>query len=138
MKDILKYLSSQSRNKLVIHKHQLDIIDAINIGNLVSEAISKFIDDKRLSLKVTHILDEIFEESKVNHQDLGKILAIKNFGILFEPELKLDTYQLLDKYSRNNALFIQWDGEIENNNLYFLTKEKGQKINIKNLSHIII
>ena len=138
MKNIQKYLSFQSRNKLVIKKHNLDIVETINVGSLVAEAISNFLDDKKLSLKVTNIIDEIFEVSKVKHQDLGRILAIKNLGILFEPELKIDFLSLIDKYSRTNALFIQWEGEIENNTLYFLSKQKGQKINIKNLSHIAI
>lgn len=138
MKNIQKYLSFQSRNKLVIQKHNLDIVETINVGSLVAEAISNFLDDKKLSLKVTNIIEEIFEVSKVKHQDLGRILAIKNLGILFEPELKIDFLSLIDKYSSTNALFIQWDGEIENNTLYFLSKQKGQKINIKNLSHIAI
>ena len=138
MKNIQKYLSFQSRNKLVIQKHNLDIVETINVGSLVAEAISNFLDDKKLSLKVTNIIEEIFEVSKVKHQDLGRILAIKNLGILFEPELKIDFLSLIDKYSRTNALFIQWEGEIENNTLYFLSKQKGQKINIKNLSHIAI
>jgi hypothetical protein len=138
MKNIQKYLSFQSRNKLVIQKHNLDIVETINVGSLVAEAISNFLDDKKLSLKVTNIIEEIFEVSKVKHQDLGRILAIKNLGILFEPELKIDFLSLIDKYSSTNALFIQWDGEIENNTLYFLSKQKGQKINIKNLSHIAV
>jgi hypothetical protein len=45
--------------------------------------------NKRLSLRVTQIIDEIFDTSKVTHQDLGRILAIKNFGIIFESELNL-------------------------------------------------
>jgi len=138
MNNLLDYLSSQSRNKLVIHKQQLDTIKSINVGALISEAISNFIDDKRLSLRVTQIIDEIFDTSKVTHQDLGRILAIKNFGIIFESELKLDFLYLLDKHSRNSTLFIQWDGEIEKNTLYFLSKQKGKKIDIKNLSHIAI
>ena len=138
MKNIQKYLSFQSRNKLVIQKHNLDIVETINVGSLGAEAISNFLDDKKLSLKVTNIIEENFEVSKVKHQDLGRILAIKNLGILFEPELKIDFLSLIDKYSRTNALFIQWEGEIENNTLYFLSKQKGQKINIKNLSHIAI
>jgi len=52
--------------------------------------------------------------------------------------LKLDFFAILDKYSRSNLLFIKWEGEIDEENLYFLSKIKGEKINIKNLSYIAI
>jgi hypothetical protein len=57
---------------------------------------------------------------------------------LFEPELKVDFNNLLEKYSNTNALFVKWEGVIDNENLYFLSKEKGIKININKLSHIAI
>ena len=136
--EITTYLNSQSRNKVIFHSSPIDNVDSNDIGRLLAESIKGIKDDKRLSLKTSIILDEIFDTSEVTHQDLGRILAIKNFGIIFESELKLDFLHLLDKYSRTNALFIQWEGEIENNTLYFLSKQKGQKINIKNLSHIAI
>jgi hypothetical protein len=68
----------------------------------------------------------------------GRYLSIENIGVLFEPELKLDFASLLDSYSQNNVLFVKWEGEIDAENIYFLTKEKGIKKNIKNLSHIVI
>ena len=64
--------------------------------------------------------------------------ALSNIGILIEPELKQDLTRLMEKHSNGNVLFIKWDGEIDQDNLYFLSKEKGIKINIKNLSQILI
>jgi hypothetical protein len=138
MNNIELYLSSQSRNKIVIFTAPLNGIIPFDIGVMISRAISSFSNDKKLSLKVIKVLDDIFNSLIIESEKYGKVLPIKNPGILFERDLKIDILQLLDKYSRTNALFIQWEGEIENNTLYFLSKQKGQKIDIKNLSHIAI
>ena len=138
MNNIDSYLSSQSRNKIVIFTAPLNGIIPFDIGVMISRTIATLTDDKRLSLKVTGVLDNIFNSLIIESEKYGKILPIKNLGILFEGDLKIDVLQLFDKYSRTNTLFIQWDGEIENNTLYFLSKYKGQKIDIKNLSYIAI
>lgn len=138
MNNIDSYLSSQSRNKIVIFTAPLNGIIPFDIGVMISRTIATLTDDKRLSLKVTGVLDDIFNSLIIESEKYGKILPIKNLGILFEGDLKIDVLQLFDKYSRTNTLFIQWDGEIENNTLYFLSKYKGQKIDIKNLSYIAI
>ncbi len=138
MNNIDLYLSSQSRNKIVIFTAPLNGIIPFDLGVMISRTIATLTDDKRLSLKVTGVLDNIFNSLIIESEKYGKILPIKNLGILFEGDLKIDVLQLFDKYSRTNTLFIQWDGEIENNTLYFLSKYKGQKIDIKNLSYIAI
>lgn len=138
MNNIKLYLSSQSRNKIVIFTAPLNEIIPFDIGVMISKKIATLTDDKRLALKVTEVLDNIFNSLIIESEKYRKILPIKNLGILFEPELKIDVLQLFDKHSRTNTLFIQWDGEIENNTLYFLSKYKGQKIDIKNLSYIAI
>jgi len=89
-------------------------------------------------MRVSSELDRILNAAISNHDLFGKYLSIENLGILFEPELKIDFNRLLDSYSQNNALFVKWDGEIDSENIYFLTKENGIKINIKNVSHIAI
>ncbi len=132
------FINGSSRNKLIVTKTQLDFINWIDVGKLLSSKISSFIDDRRLSMRVFSILEEIFESNVENSNDFGEYLAIYNLGILFESELNIDILALLDKHSRNKALFIYWNGEIKNNYLYFLSEKKGKEINIKNLSHIII
>jgi hypothetical protein len=89
-------------------------------------------------MRVSSELDRILHAAISNHDLFGKYLSIENLGVLFEPELKIDFNRLLDSYSQNNALFVKWDGEIDAESIYFLTKENGIKINIKNVSHIAL
>lgn len=138
MQNLEEFITGSSRNKLIITTSLSNLVKSVDVGALFSTKIQSLIDDSRLSLKAVMILEELFE-TNINQSDkFGRYLALHNLGILFEPELKIDFLSLIDKYSRNNALFIHWEGEIENEILFFLSNQKGQKINIKNLSHIII
>lgn len=139
MRDSLStYLQSQSRNKIVFFKNDMPGIEQLNVGDKLAKEIKHLVEDSKIGLKSRLIIEELFSSSITNDSAYGKYLAIQNVGILFEPELKTDFLQILDKYSSSNTLFVKWEGEIENGILYFLTKEKGQKIDIKNLSHIVI
>ena len=135
---ILNYKETQSRNKIVFHKDLLDGIDSLNAGYVLSSELKKIIDDKRVSLKGKTIIERILRSSIVIHPDYGNILALDNIGILLEPELKLDFISFLEEYSKDNILFIRWSGHIENDLLWFLSKDHGMKISIENLSYIII
>lgn len=132
------YLNSQSRNKIVFCKNEIAEIQSLDVGKKLSNEIVPLLSDSKVAMKSIFIIDELFSSSIIEYSSLGKYLAIKNLGILFEPELKTDFLQILDKYSSSNTFFVKWEGEIEDGILYFLTKEKGQKIDIKNLSHIVI
>lgn len=138
MDKIDRYLKSQSRNKIVFYKQDILGVEAIDVGKKLSQEIKSIASDNKVGMKSLIIMDELFTSSFSNNSEYGKYLAIYNLGILFEPELKTDFIQILDKYSSSNTLFVKWEGEIEDGFLYFLTKEKGQKIDIKNLSHIVI
>lgn len=104
----------------------------------MSEAVFPLVDTPLVSLKAKALLDNLLASAIVNHSDFGKILAIRNLGILLEHELKIDLIQLFSKYSQNNGLLVLWEGEIEGNNLYFLNKESGLKFSLQNISHIIL
>ena len=135
---ITDYIQSQARNKVIFHSQDLSDLITVNVGLRISENIYNFKEPGRISMRVSSELDRVLNAAISNHDLFGKYLSIENLGILFEPELKIDFNRLLDSYSQNNALFVKWDGEIDSENIYFLTKENGIKINIKNVSHIAI
>jgi len=136
--EILSFLKTQSRNKVVFYKEGIKDITEIDLGTELSQVLYNLYDLTKLPMKVLHELEIIMNNATIEHELFGRTLAISNLGILFEPELKVDFSILLEKYSNTNVLFVKWEGEIDDENLYFLSKEKGLKTNIKNLSHIII
>jgi hypothetical protein len=133
---IINYLKSNSRNKIVIHRNPIANLNPIDIGLELAKQIEVLTNDNRFTLKAKSKLDELISHSIHKHHQFGDTISIKNVGILFEPSLKFDFYSLIDNLSKTNCLFLQWDGETDKENLYFLTKSNGIKINIKNLSNI--
>ena len=136
--EILSFLKTQSRNKIVFYKDSIIDITAIDLGAELSQALFNLNDLTKLPMKVSLELENMLNTATIDHEIYGRTLAISNLGILFEPELKVDFNNLLEKYSNTNTLFVKWEGAIDNENLYFLSKEKGIKININKLSHIAI
>lgn len=135
---ILSFIEQYPRNKIVFYKEPLLDITPIDVGKLLSQSLFNFDSEKRLPMKASEEIDKILSEAVFEHPSFGKTLAIANLGILFEAELKQDFYRIIDNYSKNNLLFIEWEGEIDDNALYFLSKEKGIHININHLSHIAL
>jgi len=135
---ITAYIKSQSRNKVIFHSQAISVLESVNIGLRISESIYNFREPGRIAMRFSSELNDMLNASTFYHDVFGRYLSIENVGILFEPDLKLDFTRLLDNYSQNNVLFVKWEGEVDVDNIYFLTKERGIKLNIKNLSHIAI
>lgn len=133
-----QYLKRHSRNKIVFYKQDIPGVEALDVGKNLSKEIQGFVSDTKIGMKSIIILEELFASAVFEHPNYGSYLAIQNVALLLEPEIKIDFVKLLEKYSSTNALFVKWEGEIEDGILYFLTKEKGKRIDIKNLSHIAI
>ena len=134
----MDYIQSQARNKIIFYSEDISDLKSVNIGLRISESIYNFKEPGRIPMRVSSELDKILHAAISNHDLFGKYLSIENLGILFGPALKIDFNRILDSYSQNNVLFVKWDGEMDVENIYFLTKENGIKINIKNVSHIAI
>ena len=135
---LLTFINSQKRNKIVIHEDSLPGLHSIDLGKKLAYVLKPIVNHKRLPLKCLSLIVSILSTSIEEDKLYGKYLAIQNLGILLEPDLKLDLAYLLDNFSTSNTLFVEWEGEIEGDNLYFQTKHKGKKIDISHLSHIVI
>lgn len=138
MDKVAQFLNAQPRNKIVFQQQEIPQLETVNLGLRLTEAIYGFKELGRVSMKVNEELEKLLHTSLLKHERYGRYLSIKNFGILFEQELKLDFTGMIDRHSQNNLLFVHWEGIIEQDCLYFLSKEEGIKTSIKHLSYIVI
>lgn len=137
--NIESYLQLNPRNKLIISRDEIAGINYLDVGVKFSQILSEIPLEKHFAMNAKLELERLLDEATSTYENLHlSVLALKNPGILLEPDLKLDFPSLLDRYSKENALFLKWDGEVDGGKLYFLSREKGVKINIKNLSHLIV
>ncbi len=138
MEKLKDYIESHNRNRIVFHQNEISDIKPIDIGNLISSEIQSLLGDRRFSMKAKLKIENVLSTNINKHSNYGDILAISNLGILFEPDLKIDIVNILDKFSIGNTLFVKWDGEINSNELFFLSKQNGIKLELKNISYIVI
>lgn len=110
---------------------------AINIGMELSKELKGLEKETKLPLIANDKLHEIIEKNEFHSDVFGTGYAFKNIGILFEPQLKIDFKALCKKYSRDSYLFIEHKGDIDNENLYFLTRDAGIKIDLSDLNYTL-
>ena len=102
---ILKaFLSSPSRNHLVISDGCIVGFDYIDVGLEISAFIEDKISDRRLSMRVQDHLNVLLRSHICKSEEFGEYLALTNIGILFEPLLKIDLEGFLDRWSQNMIL----------------------------------
>ncbi len=137
-KAIDSFLKKSPRNRLIIlSQEKPGELSFVDIGFELSKAIEKQITHKQISMVASDALETIMQNSENKHPEIGKYTVISNLGILFEKPLKFDFIHFLDSHSKNQTLFIYWEGEVDKNNLYFLSK-KGLQFDITNISHITL
>ena len=104
---ILKaFISSPSRNHLVISNGCIAGLEYVDVGLEVSSFIEDKIGDRRLSMRVQDSLNVLLRTHICQSEDFGEYLALTNFGILFEPLLKIDMEGLFDRWSQNTILIL--------------------------------
>ena len=104
IKDIEDYLQQNTRNKIVFCPTEIEGIAFVDAGRSLSMAI---LDGEDAANAVNHLFG-----SSHNHPSIGNYLALKNNGILFEPELKLNLRDILLSYSKNQCLVILEDPDL--------------------------
>ena len=97
---LINYIESPSRNKIILSTHEIKGIKYIDMGVLLSEALST-IPFQFIPYELDGILDSIFRTNFKESYMFGKYCAITNINILFEPELSINFTSLLDKYSKD-------------------------------------
>ena len=114
---ISELVAQNTRNMLVFCDHSIDELHFVDVGFELSLRLSKSSYDNDSALAAV-----LGQSSR--HDKIGTYLAVKNIGILFEPELKLNIHDILDSYSKNQCLIVKTGAE-------FL-----ERINLQGLSYL--
>jgi hypothetical protein len=136
LEEIITYLQLQPRNKLIVSSEKLKDLIYCDIG---LEVANSFVDvpiSKHFSLRAKTVISQIIASAEIDHPLLGRILALENLGILLEPELKFNFVDFLENTSKDIAVILNWDGEINNKKIYFLNQQDGKEIDLQHLSFL--
>ena len=83
-------------------------------------------------------LTSILRKSLAYDDVIGNYVAIENWGILFEPALKLNLVSIFDSHSKSNALILVNCGQADYENFHLVSKHFNTTFPIGNLHPYIL
>ena len=129
---IKQYISQVSRNKIIFCHEPITHLHYVDVGKELSSAIKEQEEPSGYS----SVCKRIFEQT-YNDEVIGSYLALSNWIILFEPDLKLDLRSIVESFSINKCLILLSNGSIKENR-YLLMDDPRFALNLHGLSFIEI
>ena len=137
---LCQFSRSASRNHIAFVKGNVENLDYVDLGYELSLKIEDILTDRRLSMKAQDYLKSIIMSNIHEDNDLGEYIAIKNIGILFEPELNFSLEALFNSWSQNTLLIVDIANGKVDNKRFFL--EDGcpiqYSVDLKDFNYIMI
>lgn len=135
MIDLNTYLTADSRHKLLFVKSEIEDIEFIDIGKDLSAAIESSLQKKRIALIADDRLERIIRENTTHDSVIGDYIALKNIGILFEPQLQFNLPIKFDIWAKTKVLIVNMEGTIVNNRFFLSgTSDINYSINLKDIT----
>lgn len=128
------FASAIVRNKVVFTTEVVNGLEYINVGKRLSEELID-LEEQMARLKAAEILKSLAIQSVHHDKNIGSYIAIYNIGILFEPDLHINTEQFFLSASSDVMLFVACQHTITDNAFLFQNSQDC-KINLQSLSYI--
>lgn len=135
---IAQYLSYYPRNKLIFTSRIPSTLNAVDIGFELSSLIKDHLSSTFLPMITDELLGKTLTKSRFRDEKIGDYIAIANWGILFEPALKLNLLSLFDSYSKNQTLILINCGEVDSERFHLVNTKYNTVLPLEQLSPYII
>ena len=129
---IKQYISQVSRNKIIFCHEPITHLHDVDVGKELSSAIKEQEEPSSYSSACKRIFEQTYKDEVV-----GPYLALSNWSILFEPDLKLDLRSIIESFSINKCLILLSNGSIKEKR-YLLMDDNRFALNLQGLSFIEI
>ena len=129
---IKQFISQVSRNKIIFCHEPISNLHFVDVGKELSFVIKEQEEPSGYSSACKRICEQTY-----NDEVIGSYLALSNWLILFEPDLKLDLRSIVESFSINKCLILLFDGSIKENR-YLLMDDNRFALNLQGLSFIEI
>ena len=129
---IKQYISQVSRNKIIFCHEPITHLHFVDVDIELSSAIKGQEEPSGYSNACKRIFEQTYKDEVV-----GSYLALSNWSILFEPDLKLDLRSIIESFSINKCLILLSNGSIKENR-YLLMDDNRFALNLQGLSFIEI
>ncbi|MGF0098835.1 hypothetical protein ACQRD6_10900 [Prevotella sp. SGI.027] len=119
-----------SRNKIIFCHEPITHLHFVDVGIELSSAIKGQEEPSGYSNACKRIFEQTYKDEVV-----GSYLALSNWSILFEPDLKLDLRSIIESFSINKCLILLSNGSIKEKR-YLLMDDDRFALNLQGLSFI--
>lgn len=122
MKNVLEkiaaWLTYQPRTRLVFVNHKPQTMTFVDFGYDFAKDIEPKLNSKMLPMEAEQSARNIFKSNTFKSEIIGNYVAIENWAILLEPELKINLMALLTSVSQNTTVILLLDEPIKDNRLH--------------------
>ncbi len=129
---IKQFISQVSRNKIIFCHEPITHLHYVDVGKELSSAIKEQEEPSGNLSACKRIFEQTYNDDVV-----GPYLALSNWSILFEPDLKLDLRSIVESFSINKCLILLSNGLIKEKS-YLLMDDNRFALNLHGLSFIEI
>ena len=129
---IKQFISQVSRNKIIFCHEPISNLHFVDVGKELSFVIKEQEEPSGYSSACKRIFEQTY-----NDEVIGSYLALSNWIILSEPDLKLDLRSIVESFSINKCLILLSNGSIKENR-YLLMDDPRFALNLQGLSFIEI
>ena len=127
---IKQFISQVSRNKIIFCHEPITHLHFVDVDIELSSAIKGQEEPSGYSNACKRIFEQTYKDEVV-----GSYLALSNWSILFEPDLKLDLRSIIESFSINKSLILLSNGSIKEKR-YLLMDDDRFALNLQGLSFI--
>ena len=127
---IKQFISQVSRNKIIFCHEPISNLHFVDVGKELSFVIKEQEEPSGYSSACKRIFEQTY-----NDEVIGSYLALSNWIILFEPDLKLDLRSIIESFSINKCLILLSNGSIKEKR-YLLMDDDRFALNLQGLSFI--
>lgn len=135
---IAQYILYNPRNKIIFTPKIDPNLHSVDVGFELASIIKNELVSPHLPMIAEDGFNSIMRKSIFHDEFIGEYIAISNWGILFEPELKLNILTLFDSYSKGQTLILVNCGDVDNECFYLVSKYFNTTLDLGTLTPYII
>lgn len=135
---IAQYLTYDQRNKLIFAPRLDPHLHSVDVGFELAKSIESDLFSPHLPMIAEDCLNAILRRSINEDPIIGDYIALENWGILFEPALKLNLVSIFDSHSKSNNLILVNCGQADYENFHLVSKHFNTTFPIGNLHPYIL
>lgn len=141
MKDkILKFIAGHPRTTIILTRYPLDGFVWVDLGREFSKLLQPILHHNLMRALANDNLTTFIVDNTEELPVIGEYIALKNTGILFEPELQIDIRSFLEQWGKSQMVLFQLpaNAHIEDDKVFLSKYDRSFFFDLGGLNYITI